>query len=146
MIIYIEDTIIENFLITYLIISIIFSFIREEKSRVRVIVACVFASIIAVFYPLINLNGVLMLMLKLFVGYIIVLIAYKTNSLKKQIFFWIMFLFVTAIYGGINLMIYYSIYGNFESSQKMPTVLIISILFVITYFLKQCQISLYQKK
>lgn len=146
MIIYIEDTIIENFLITYLILNIIFSFIKEEKYKIRVIFACIFASIMSVAYPLIKISGILMLILKLLIGYIIVLIAYKTNNLKKQIFFWIMFLFVTAIYGGINLMIYYSLYGDFESSQKMPTVLILTCLFTVSYFLNQCQINLYQKK
>ena len=146
MTVYIEDTIIENFLVTYLIVSIIFSFISEEKSKIRVIFACIFASLMALVYPLLNLNGILTLLLKIFVAYIIIIIAYKTSNLKKQMFFLLMFLFVTAIYGGINLMVYFAIYGNFENSKKMPTILILVCLFTISYFLKQCQLKLYSKK
>ena len=146
MIVYIEDTLIENFLVTYLILLIVFCFTKEQKSKLRIVFACIFASIIALLYPLINLSSIPLLLLKTAVGYVITLISYKTKSLKKQIFFFLMFMFVTAIYGGINLMIYFAVYGNFESSKKLPTLVILILLFVISYFLKQCQMKLYSKK
>lgn len=146
MIVYIEDTLIENFLITYLIINIIYSFINEDKSKIRQVIASVFSAVVALIYPLLKLNNILMFLIKIFIGYIITLIAYKTTSMKKQTFFYCMFLFITAIYGGVTLMIYFCVYGNFESSQKLPSILIIFSMFVITYFLKQCTLRLYKKK
>ena len=146
MIVYIEDTLIENFLITYIILYIIFSFIKENKNKFRIIAASVFGAFVAFLYPIINLNSFLILFLKLCMRYIITLIAYKNKSLKKQIFFYVMFIFITAIYGGINLLIYFSIYGNFESSRKLPTLLIIFSVFLITYFIKQCEKVIYSKK
>ncbi len=146
MIVYIEDTLIENFLITYIILCIIFSFIREEKHKIRMILASIFGAVVALLYPIINLNSFFILILKICMGYIITLIAYKNASLKKQIFFFVMFMFITAVYGGINLMLYYCLYGNFESSKKLPTVLILISVSVVTYFIKQCEQVIYKKK
>ena len=146
MIVYIEDTIIENFLVTYLIEMIVYSFIKQKKSKIRVVISCIFASLMALLYPLLKLQKGLLFFLKILVGFIISAIAYKGKDLKNQLFFYVMFLITTSIYGGINLFIYFAIYGNFESSKKLPTVLIVASLLFITYFLKQCQKKLYAKK
>ena len=146
MIVYIEDTIIENFLVTYLIEMIVYSFIKQKKSKIRIVISCLFASLIALLYPLLKLQTWLLFLLKILIGFIISIIAYKGKDLKNQLFFYVMFLITTSIYGGINLFIYFAIYGNFESSKKLPTVLIVVSLLFITYFLKQCQKKLYAKK
>ena len=146
MIVYIEDTIIENFLVTYLIEMIVYSFTKQKKSKIRIVISCLFASLIALLYPLLKLQTWLMFLLKILIGFIISIIAYKGKDLKNQLFFYVMFLITTSIYGGINLFIYFAIYGNFESSKKLPTVLIVASLLFITYFLKQCQKKLYAKK
>lgn len=146
MIVYIEDTIIENFLVTYLIEQIVFSFIKHKKSNIRIWLSCAFASIIAIVYPLLQLNNLLMMILKFLIGFIICLIAYKGKNIKSQMLYFVMFMFVTSIYGGMNLFIYFAIYGNFESSHKLPTVFIVFSLLAITYLLKQCQKALYEKK
>ena len=146
MIVYIEDTIIENFLVTYLIEMIVYSFIKQKKSKIRIVISCLFASLIALLYPLLKLQTWLLFLLKILIGFIISIIAYKGKDLKNQLFFYVMFLITTSIYGGINLFIYFAIYGNFESSKKLPTILIVASLLFITYFLKQCQKKLYAKK
>lgn len=146
MIVYIEDTIIENFLVTYLIEMIVYSFTKQKKSKIRIVISCLLASLIALLYPLLKLQTWLLFLLKMLIGFIISIIAYKGKDLKNQLFFYVMFLITTSIYGGINLFIYFAIYGNFESSKKLPTVLIVASLLFITYFLKQCQKKLYAKK
>ena len=146
MIVYIEDTLFENFLITYIILCIIFGFIKEEKHKFRMFFASLFGAGVALIYPIINLSSFFILTLKMCMGYIITLIAYKNSSLKKQIFFFIMFIFITAIYGGINLMLYFCLYGNFESSKKLPTLLILISVGVVTYFIKQCERVIFKKK
>lgn len=146
MTVYVEDVLIENFLVTYLTLSIVYGFLKQEKPKIRVIIACILASLVALIYPLLILSSLLLFLLKILIGYIICLIAYKGETLKKQAFFVCMFLIVTSIYGGINLCIYFALYGNFESTKKLPTILIVFSLYVITYFLKQCQQKLYQKK
>lgn len=146
MTVYIEDTLIENFLITYFIIIIIFGFIKEIKSNFRVCLSSGFGAIISLIYPLISASSFLTILIKLGVAYAITLIAYKTKSLKKQIFFFLMFMSITAVYGGINLMIYYAIYGTFQSSHKLPTIVFVLLLFLITFVLKQFEKVLYKKK
>ena len=146
MVVYVEQTLLENFLVTYCVVSIVNLFIKESKSLTRKIIASLFGAMMALLYPILNIQGLMLLILKLCVGYIITLFAYKTKSQKKQLFFYCMFMFVTAIYGGISLMIHFSIYGNFTGEQKLPTTLIIVVLMVVTYFLKQVASRLYQKK
>ncbi len=146
MTVYIEDTLIENFLITFFIINIIFGFLREKKSNLRVCFASCFGAIISLIYPLISTSSFFVVLIKFGVAYVITLIAYNNNKLKKQIFFFLMFMAITAIYGGINLMIYYSIYGTFSSSHKLPTIVFILLLFIITFVLKQFEKVLYKKK
>lgn len=146
MTVFIEDTLLENFLITYLIINIIYNFIKEKKNIVRQIIASIFGAMISLVYPLVNLNKIFMFLLKMFIGFIISCIGYKTKKLKNLVFFYIMFVLITSVYGGINLMLYFIIYGNFESNQKLPSLLIIFLMLIITYFLNQCSLRIYQKK
>lgn len=146
MVVYIEQTLLENFLVTYFVITIVNLFIKENKSLTRKIIASLFGSFLALLYPILNIEGMLLLLLKMCVGYIITLFAYGTKLIKKQMFFYCMFVFVTAIYGGISLMIHFSLYGNFTGEQKLPTILIVAVLMVVTYFLKQVASRLYQKK
>ena len=146
MTVYIEDVLIENFLVTFFTLSIVYSFQKQEKSKMRVFLSCIFASLITLLYPIFNLNNIFLFLLKIFIGYIICLIAYNGKTLKNQLFFVCMFFITTSIYGGINLCIYFAIYGNFESTKKLPTIFIVFSLYIITYFLKQCQKKLYQKK
>ena len=140
MTVYIEDTLIENFIITFLVLNISFCFLNEKKSLLRVIFASLFGGVISVIYSLLNLNNILLFVTKMCIGYIICLIGYKTKIQKKQILFFLIFIVITAIYGGINLMIYYS----FNMQISLP-VLLLSI-FVITYILKQLQMKFYQKR
>lgn len=100
----------------------------------------------AIVYPLVNLKGLFLLMAKVFSGFLICCIAYKTKRIKKLLVFFIFFMFLTALYGGINLMIYYSIYGDFAFTKNLPTPIILFSIFVVSYFIKQMYFVLYKKK
>ena len=96
MIVYIEDTLIENFLVTYLILNIVFSFVCQDKNKIRHLLASIFGAVVALLYPILNLNGILVFLLKMMLGYIITIIAYKAKTLKRQIFFFYNFYFCNS--------------------------------------------------
>ncbi len=144
MTVYIEDVLLENFLVTYLVLFMVYALLGNKSSNFRHILASILGAFVALLYPLININSALLILLKCGVGYVICLVASNEN-LKKQILFYILFLLITAIYGGVNLMISYSIYGNFDT-QKLPTLVIVAVLSIVTYLLKQCQMVIYKKK
>ena len=144
MTVYIEDVLFENFLVTYLILIIVYMLVGQSQSKIRHILASVLGGAVALLYPLINISSVLLTLLKCAIGYIICLCAYKGTQ-KRQFLFYVLFLFTTAIYGGINLMISFAVFGSFDSG-KLPTILVVFVLMVVTYLLKQCQKTLYKKK
>ena len=146
MVVYIEQTLLENFLVTYFVVSITNLFIKEGKNTHRKIISSLFGGLVALVYPLLNLQGGILLLTKACVGYIITLIAYKNKSLKNQLFFYCMFMITTAVYGGITLFIHFSVYGNFTGDQKLPTTLIVCVLLIVTYLLNQVASRIYQKK
>ncbi len=145
MIVYIEDVLIENFLVTYLIISMSYLIISQKPKLARHILASLLGACIALVYPLLSLNTPLLTLLKICFGFVISLVAYSGKT-KKQLLFYLIFMFTTAIYGGINLMISFCIYGDFSTQQKLPTILIVFVLLIVTYLIKQCERVIYKRK
>lgn len=129
-----------------MILNVAFYTVKDKKNNIRIALSCMVAALLSLAYPLLNITGILMFVLKLFVGFIIVAIAYKGKTFKSFMFFYITFMFLTAIYGGINIMLYFSLYGSFETTKTMSTTLILFSIFTITYLLKQVIKTLYDKK
>ena len=146
MIVYIEYVLINNFLVSFMLIFSTNMCLKQKNSKIRNIIACVFGAAMALIYPLCNFAGIFLLFLKCVVGFLICAIAYKTNSLKKLFIFYILFMFLTAMYGGINMMIYFAIYGDFSFTKTLPLPIILFSVFLITYFLKQIIFVFYKKK
>lgn len=144
MIVYIEDVLLENFLITFLVLSVVYMLIGQKGSKIRHIFSSIFGALIALVYPLIYMSNILLILLKCGVGFIICLIAYREKT-KKQLLFYTLFMLVTAVYGGVNLMISFCVYGSFDQG-KLPTIIVLLLFILITYLLKQCQKVLYKKK
>lgn len=146
MIVYVEEVILSNFVITLILLLLTKKIMCQTLTKLRTIIACVFSSVSALIYPLITIQGVVLLVFKLLVGFMIVSIAFKQSKMKKLFAIFLVFLFLTAIYGGINLMVSYSIYGNFSSGESLPSVLMAVVVFVVTYLIKNLTVYLEIKK
>lgn len=146
MVVYIEYVLLNNLLVTFMLLFCTNVLLKEKNNKKRVLFACVFGAGMALVYPLIGLSGVLNLLLKLLIGFLISVIGYGGKTLKKQFAHYTIYMFLTAMYGGVNLMIYYSIYGDFSCTKTLPLPIIIFSVFVISYFIKQIYKVLYQKK
>lgn len=134
MIVYIEDCLIENFFVTFLILKSMSNFLKFSTSKIRLVCACLFASVVSTFYPLLYFDGILLIALKLVVGVVIICIAYKQKILSK----YIIFMFFTAIFGGLNIAVYYLIYGSIFVNDNFPSYLLIAFLFAVYYLLNMC--------
>lgn len=131
MTIYIEDSLIENFLVTYLILKCIAYCFKINFKIKRLFFSCIFASIIATFYPLINVSNLLLIILKLCTAYLIIIIAFNNKNILAK---YLAFIGFTALYAGLNILIYYLIYGTIEIYDNFPTYILIALLFLIYYF------------
>lgn len=141
MIVYIEDSIIENFLVTLLLLLSLDKIFKTQTKKYKLILVSILAGVISTFYPLISLGGWLEILFKLCVGVIIVC-AY--SSKERLLAKYITFIFLTALYGGINILVYYFVYGTANIANNFPTYILIGLLFLI-YYLFCSLINLMQK-
>ena len=141
MVVYIEDCLIENFVVTFLILKSMCLMFKFTISKVRLFTACILASILATIYPLFYLSGILLILLKLCIGVIITAIAFNDKIFSK----FIMFMIFTAIYGGLNVAIYYIIYGAITINNNFPTYILLIMLLAIYYLVSLC-IKVIQKQ
>lgn len=133
MIVYIEDCLIENFLVTFLCLNCVKAFFKLQIKKRYVFLASIFGAIISIFYPLFHITGIWLIGFKVCVGILICLIAFY--SYKNLISLFLSFLFLTALYAGLNLMIYYLVYGTLNVTENFATYILLFILLGTYYFL-----------
>lgn len=146
MIVYIEYVLLNNFLVTLMLLVSTNILLKQKSNKLRVILACLLGAGMAIVYPICNLSGIVLLLLKTMVGFLISATAFKNCGLKKLFVNFVIFMFLTALYGGINLMIYFAVYGDFSQSKTLPLPIILFSIFTITYFVKQISMHIYNKK
>ena len=136
MTIYIEDSIIENFFVTYLLLLCLNKIFGINQKKIRLFFASLLAGIIATFYPLINVSQTLLIIFKLCAGVIIVY-AYS-GSKHKILAKYIAFMLLTALYAGINILVYYIAYGTLNITENFATHVLIILLYVVYYLFNSC--------
>lgn len=138
--VYLEQVLIDNFLIDFMILFLTKLILKEKVNKFRFVLAIVIATVGSIFYPIINLNKYIIILFKLLFGLLIVLIAFKITSLKNLIIKYFLFLAFTFIMGGaiyatLNVL-------NIESKVssylfynfKIPISLILFLCFLYFYF------------
>lgn len=141
MTVYIEDSVIENFFVTLLILLCLNKIFKSKRQKKCLFFASLFGGVIATFYPLFNFNGLLLTIFRLCAGVIIVYIYDGKNKLLAK---YIAFMLLTALYAGINILVYYLVYGTLNISDNFATHILIVMLFVI-YYLVNSSIKLLKK-
>lgn len=135
MTVYIEDCLIENFVVTYLIIKCVCLCLKLNIKKSRLFASCIFASIIATFYPLLRVSLLLLTLFKIFTGVIIVILVFDTKNFLAK---FLLFLFFTALYGGLNIICYYMIYGTIYIKDNFPTYILLLFLLLMYFLITQC--------
>ncbi len=140
MIVYIEDVLIENFLVTLLILLCMEKMLKNKITKKRKVLASLLGALFSLTYPLINTN--LVLIYKLLAGLFIVGAAFGK---KRKLSNYLIFLLLTALFGGANILVYYTVYGKLEIKDNFATYILILLLFSVYYMVNSC-IKLMQKK
>lgn len=138
-IVYIEDVFIENFLVTLLILLCMEKILKNNITKKRKILASIIGALFSLTYPLINSN--LVLIYKLLAGVFIVMVAFGK---KRKFSNYIIFLLFTALFGGANILMYYTVYGKLEIKDNFATHILILLLFSVYYIINSC-LKLMQK-
>ena len=107
--VYIEQVFIDNFLLTFILLLSSFHIIKLFYSKKLILLASVISGILTLLFPLVQLTGVLLIITKLSVGYILVFVSGIKHNAKQIVKLYIAFLFSTFFYAGIYFAIYYSL-------------------------------------
>ncbi len=100
MTVYIEYAIIDNLVIDYLLLKASLKLLRLKISRLRLIAAALVGTVFAVIFPLFKVTGAVAIILKIFLGEIMVLIAADHKSIFGFIKNFILFCILTFVSGG----------------------------------------------
>lgn len=144
MTVYIEYVLIDNFLIDYMLISLTLCILNVPIKRWRIIISSIFASAIALVFPLITSFKLIVGILKLLTGYLIVTIATPKIEGKKLYAIYLVFLAFTFALGGILIGIY-SIF-SLDYNNELFVSLAFLPCYVIIRFIKSLLIHFNQHK
>lgn len=138
--VYIEQVIIDNFLIDFMILSLTKLTLKEKVNKLRFFLTIIVATFGTVFYPLINLNNTLLIIAKFVFGMALILLAFKISSFKNFVIKYFLFLFYTflmggAIYATLNILkIENYTKGYIFYNYDLPVSLILFLCFLYFYF------------
>jgi len=100
--VYIEYVIIDNYTITYLISKLTYRILRKKVKKLRLHFASIVGTIGALIYPFIN-STILIVLFRIILWLILSLILFFNK--EKIIYGGVVFLLVTALFGGIIIML-----------------------------------------
>lgn len=108
-VIYIESVLVDNFLITLLLLVLASNVLKLRQNKIFQLFASVFSSIITLLYPIFNLDGIATFIFKISLGYVICYISAIDKKAKIILKLYICFLLFTCIFAGVYFAIYYSL-------------------------------------
>ncbi len=107
MLVYIEYVIIDNLIIDYLLLSLSLRVSNCKTNKFRLILASIVGTLVAVIMPLLNLDNLYLIIIKLILAILMCYLAGKYTSIKKFFLTLLAFLGFTFLSGGVIIAIFY---------------------------------------
>ena len=118
MTVYVECVIIDNFFVTMLAALLSYRFLSVSVSKTRCIAASAVGTVVAVFYPLMNVHAVLLVLIKIVLGAALSFILfYKKCSVIKGAGAFVM---ITFFFGGVMFAAGLMIYADVNKALTLP--------------------------
>ena len=111
--VYIELVILDNFIITYYIVKCVYSILKRNMNKLRVIIGSLVGTAVTLVYPFIS-DSVISILAKISLYFLLCIIFFCRQ--EKFIVASGLFLLVTVSFGGIVVMLSYIIKGDFISA------------------------------
>lgn len=160
MTVYIEYVIIDNFAIDYMLLKATFLLTGKSSKKSRLLFCSFFGAIFALLYPLMNLNGILLSILKFLFGLLLLFLSAKFESGKSYFINACVFFCLTFALGGAIIGVSEILSVNYTEELSialmfLPAFVIIKIISsVVSYIYKRkdveaftvdCELSLMGK-
>jgi len=147
MVVYVELAILNNFLISLVLLILTKRLLLLMGKKYRLILSCIFSSTISLVLPLINVPSVLMLFIKILIGFLCVAIAFKTKNAKQLLKNFAVYLILTFGFGGTVYALFYMFKIDINKFQLFNTPFVLGclgiyvLLFIFAFLLiKLCKI------
>lgn len=139
--VYVEDVILDNFVINFLILLITAKLLKINYKIVFLIISAITGVVFTLLSLVIYINSYVIFLYKFLTAVTMVLIAFKFISLKNFLLQFLTFIFTTAIIGGLCFLICFSfgeveiINDNIYFKMFLPFGIIIVLIALFSYFL-----------
>lgn len=121
MTVYIEYVIIDNFVIDYMLLKLSLALVGKNVSKKRLALGATIGTIFALLMPLINVNNILLVIVKFFVGSMMVVVASCYKSLNNYLATLAIFMLLTFCVGGAVIGVYNVLGVNYSSEVSIAT-------------------------
>lgn len=150
MVIYIEQVLIDNFIINLFIILSLKAILRAKIKKINIVLASLLGSVIALILPLFHFNLIINSLIKILLSLVMVIILKRFTKFKEYLLYYLTFLLLTFVFGGACLFILMSFDKSFKinnySTYSLPLGVIVLIIFFIFIIIKNIFKNFYSRK
>lgn len=150
MVIYIEQVLIDNFIINLFIILSLKAILRAKIKKINIVLASLLGSVVALILPLFRFNLIINSLIKILLSLVMVIILKRFTKLKEYLLYYLTFLLLTFVFGGACLFILMSFDKSFKinnySTYSLPLGVIVVIIFFIFIIIKNVFKNFYSRK
>jgi stage II sporulation protein GA (sporulation sigma-E factor processing peptidase) len=114
MIIYIEQVLIDNMVVNYFLLWFCSALLGQEKSKARLVFASFVGTAFAFVFPLFELSQYISIFLKISLGALIILTAFKYKNLRQFVTNFVTFVIATFLLGGVVLGLIVNLFSDFQ--------------------------------
>lgn len=134
MVVYVEYVFLDNFIIDYALISLARQGLKLPDEKKGKLISATIGGVVAVITPLLRLSLAINFLLKIPIGFIIVLCSGRFKSLSECVKCFYLFLFFTFSFGGVVTAIFWGLGlsfdpANYSHGGEIPLFLILAIVF-----------------
>lgn len=147
MVVYIEQVLVDNIIINYLLLTLIDAVFKNDTSKKRLWLASIVSSILSLAYPFLMFDWMLVNAYKLLVALIMILVAFKIVRRKFALYFFTLLSFTYILGGLVNAFIENVLVrsGMMIYQSKIPFGVTIFICYIYVLILKKLLASLSRK-
>lgn len=124
MVVYVEYVLIDNFVIDYLMLEATFATTGIRYSKVRLFLCALLGAIIALIYPMLQVNIIILTAVKILSGLLLILIANKYKTIKRYYVHAMIFFGYTFFTGGIIIGIFNLFSINYSTEASIAVMII----------------------
>lgn len=150
MVIYIEQVLIDNFIINLFIILSLRAILKAKFKKINIVLASLLGSVVALILPLFRFNLIINSLIKILLSLVMVIILKRFTKLKEYLLYYLTFLLLTFVFGGACLFILMSFDKSFKinnySTYSLPLGVIVVIIFFIFIIIKNIFKNFYSRK